>query len=78
MNSIDKKTLEDLKKEYKDILENPALDSLLHLKKMGDRGLILSNPADYTEMSEEAYVKKVISNIPKLKKYLSGNLNKNY
>jgi hypothetical protein len=58
MKSIDKKALENLKEEFKDISENPAIASLLELKRKGDRGLILSNPADYPEMSEEEYVKR--------------------
>jgi hypothetical protein len=69
MTSIDNKTLDELKEEYKDILENPAIESALELKRMGDRGLILSNP-DYREISDEEYANKAIKGIPKLKKYL--------
>jgi hypothetical protein len=63
MNSIDKKALENIKEEFKDISENPAIKSSIELKRRGDRGLILSNPADYREMSEAAYRQKCKDNV---------------
>ena len=71
MNSIDKKALDKLKEEYKEVLENPAIESLINLKRMGDRGLILTNHVNYPEMSEEKYVQKFRETLPNLRKYLS-------
>jgi len=72
MSSIENKTLEDLKKEYKDIFENPAIFSLIELKIKGDRELILGgNPENYPKMSEEEYVRRFEENLPKIKEYLT-------
>jgi hypothetical protein len=70
MNSIDKKALDKLKEEYKDVLENPAIESLINLKRMGDRGLILTNHVDYPEMSEKKYVQKFKDSLSYLLKRL--------
>ena len=71
MNSIDKKALENLKEEHKDVFENPEIESSINLKRRGDRGLILSNPVDYPAMSEKDYIQKFRNNLPKLKEYLN-------
>ena len=69
MKSID---TENLKDEHRDVFKNPAIDSLINLKRQGDRGMILqSNSNEYSEMSEAAYMQKFKEALPKLGKYLN-------
>lgn len=64
MNSIDKKTSEKLKEKHKDVFENPAIDSLIRLKRKGDAGRLEYNPADYPVMNNETYSRKLKDNLP--------------
>jgi hypothetical protein len=70
--TIEKKlTIEELKEEYKDVLENAAINNLIELKRKGDRGLILTS--NYPEISEETYIQKFKKYLPSLTKILKSS-----
>jgi hypothetical protein len=67
MNSIDKKTLKELRKKHKDVLENPAIEKAIQFKRDNEENLGY-NPINYPVMSDEAYCEKAKAILPYLSK----------
>jgi hypothetical protein len=55
MNSIDKKTLKELREKHKDVLENPAIQKMA--------GEILDYKPDSDNINEAAYIQKCKDNV---------------